>query len=383
MAFRMALRLLFLGCNRTGNRDSMKKPLRILHLEDDPDFSALVRALLEREAIPAELCVVSMRADFEKALGGGNFDVILADYLLPEYNGIEALRCARTKCPQTPFLLVSGTIGEQAAIESLKSGATDYVLKMLPERLVPAIRRAVQEAEDRTQRRKVETELVRREKYFRTLTENALDIVTALNREGRFLYNSPAIQRVLGYEPSELAGQEACQFVNPEERLRVQKAIEDVLEKPERTLTLEFRFQHRDGSWRHLEAVGRNRLEDPGVGAIVVNSRDITERKRVEHRDAAFSKLGQRLSSATSPEEAAEIIRAVTDDLFPWDTFSLDLYSTEDQRVHPILNVDTNQEGQRFEIPTSSLGREPSGMARRIVERGAEVILREAPLVMP
>src|SRR5438552_2573666 len=87
------------GVKSDGNRDSMKRQLRILHLEDDPDFSALVRALLERETIQADLCVVSTRTDFEKALGGGNFDIILADYLLPEYNGIEALRCARVKCP--------------------------------------------------------------------------------------------------------------------------------------------------------------------------------------------------------------------------------------------------------------------------------------------
>src|SRR6266404_9041632 len=252
MAFRMALRLLFLGCNRTGNRDSMKKPLRILHLEDDPDFSALVRALLEREAIPVELCVVSTRADFEKALSGGNFDVILADYLLPEYNGIEALRCARTKCPQKPFLLVSGTIGDQAAIESLKAGATDYVLKMLPERLIPAIRRAAEEAEEKRQRRRIETELVRREKYFRTLTENALDIVTVLSKEGAFLYNSPSVQRVLGHDPKNLNGKIAFDFVHPDDVAHVREGFETGLQHPERTITLEFRFHHEDGTWRYL-----------------------------------------------------------------------------------------------------------------------------------
>src|SRR5258705_11817726 len=186
----------------------MNKSLRILHLEDDPDFSALVRALLEKEAIQVELALVSTRGEFETAVTRQDFDVILADYLLPDYNGIEALRCARQQCPQIPFLLVSGTIGEQAAIESLKSGATDYVLKILPERLVPAIRRAAEEAKERAQLRKVETELIRREKNFRTLTENALDVVTVINREGRFLYNSPSVKRVLGYEPADVAGKE-------------------------------------------------------------------------------------------------------------------------------------------------------------------------------
>src|SRR5437764_14984752 len=109
----------------------MNKSLRILHLEDDPDFSDLVRILLQEESIDAELAVVSTRADFESAVARDNFDIILADYLLPDYNGLEALRCVRKKCPQIPFLLISGSIGEQAAIVTLKSVATDYVLKIL------------------------------------------------------------------------------------------------------------------------------------------------------------------------------------------------------------------------------------------------------------
>src|SRR5437660_196112 len=114
---------------------SKNKPLRILHLEDEPDFSDLVRSLLEKEGLDAELTLVATREEFKKALAKGEFDLILADYLLPSYDGLEALNAAQEICPQKPFLIVSGTIGDQAAIESLKAGATDYVLKMLPERL--------------------------------------------------------------------------------------------------------------------------------------------------------------------------------------------------------------------------------------------------------
>jgi len=135
----------------------MNKRLRILHLEDDPDYCDLVGSLLEAEGIQAEIVHVTTRADFEAALALEQFDLILADYLLPGYTGKQALQSAREQAPQTPFLIVSGTIGEQAAIESLKSGATDYVLKQLSERLVPAIRRAAQEAEERRLRRRVET----------------------------------------------------------------------------------------------------------------------------------------------------------------------------------------------------------------------------------
>jgi PAS domain S-box-containing protein len=110
---------------------------------------------------------------------------------------------------------------------------------------------------------------------------------------------------------------------------------------------------------------------------------DITERKRIEHRGAALSKLGQSLSSATSPTEAARIIRAVADDLFDWDAFTLDLLSAEMNRIHPILNEDTGPEGHRFDIPQPGEDQELSGRARRIIEQGAELILREEPVTMP
>src|ERR1043166_7575980 len=114
----------------------MKKALRILHLEDEPDYSDLVRSLLETHGLQTEIVLASNRADFEAALLVQPYDLILADYRLPAYDGLRALEYAREKAPETPFLLVSGTIGEQAAIESLKAGATDYVLKHWPERLV-------------------------------------------------------------------------------------------------------------------------------------------------------------------------------------------------------------------------------------------------------
>jgi len=490
----------------------MNGRLRLLHLEDDPDYCDLVQSLLAKEGYQVESVLADDRAGFESALAPEKFDLILADYLLPTYNGLEALRVARAKCPETPFLLVSGTIGEQAAIESLKCGATDYVLKHGPDRLVPAVRRAIEEAEERKRRRRVEAELVRREKHFRALTENALDILSILDLQGVFTYNSPSAKRVLGYEPKELAGQSAFALVHSEDLPRVLQAFDYGLRNPDRTVTLDFRFQHRDGSWRNLEVVGQSRLGDPDIAGVVLNSRDITkrtqaeaelreseqryrlifdgnptpmlvfdhetltflevneaavqhyghsreeflkmtladirppedvpamieyvhkfvagcahgevgfagvwqhcrkdgslmdveikwcpisfggakaslaminditERKRIEHRGAALSKLGQSLSSATSPTEAARIIRAVADDLFDWDAFTLDLLSAEMNRIHPILNEDTGPEGHRFDIPQPGEDQELSGRARRIIEQGAELILREEPVTMP
>ena len=260
----------------------MKKTLRILHLEDEPDYSDLVRSLLETHGLQPQLVLASNRADFEAALSDQSYDLILADYRLPAFDGLQALKYVRERTPETPFLLVSGTIGEQAAIESLKAGATDYVLKHWPERLVPAILRAVQESHERQQRVRAETELMRHEKYFRALTENSLDVLTILSREAVFLYNTPSVKRLLGYEPNALIGKSAFDLVHLDDLTTVVRAFNTALHQPERSVVLDFRFQHQDGSWRHLETVGQSRLSDPDIAGVVVNVRDITDRKRAE-----------------------------------------------------------------------------------------------------
>jgi PAS domain S-box-containing protein len=285
--------------------------LRILHLEDDPDFSELVRSLLEKEGISAELVLVSSQGQYERVLRTEQFDIVLADYLLPGYTGLEALQFFRQKCRETPFLLVSGTIGEQAAIDSLRAGATDYVLKQWPERLVPALRRAVQEAAERKQRRQAETELLRREKYFRALTENTLDTLTILSPEGVYLYNNRSLKRVLGYDPLEVAGHNAFALVHPEDLEKAKTALSEAIEHPEQTVQLEMRVRHKDGSWRYLEAVGQSHLDDPEIGGVVINSRDITDRKAAE---AGVRSLESQLRQSQKMEAIGQLAGGVAHD---------------------------------------------------------------------
>jgi formate hydrogenlyase transcriptional activator len=137
----------------------MKSPLRILHLEDDPNDAELAQAMLAKEGIDCELVRVEARADFVEALEEREFDLILADYSLPSFDGLTALAIAKEQCPDVPFILVSGQVGEELAIDSLKAGATDYVLKQRMSRLVPAVRRALGEAEEHLQRQRAEEEL--------------------------------------------------------------------------------------------------------------------------------------------------------------------------------------------------------------------------------
>src|SRR5580658_1815789 len=121
----------------------MDPKLRILHLEDNPADAMLVRDMLEQDGLPAELHHVANKAEFKLALSEKSWSLIISDYRLPGFTGLEALKLVRERDVLVPFILMSGTIGEQAAIESLKSGATDYVLKQNRDRLPSAVRRAL------------------------------------------------------------------------------------------------------------------------------------------------------------------------------------------------------------------------------------------------
>jgi PAS domain S-box-containing protein len=260
----------------------MSERLHILHLEDEPDFAELVRSLLSHDGLEAEVTRVCTRHDFEEALARGGIDLIISDYHLPNFNGLEALALAKKAAPHTPFILVSGTIGELAAIESLKGGATDYVLKQNLERLPAAIRRAIKESSERAKLLEAELELSRRAKYFRTLTENSLDVLCIISREGRFVYISPSVQNVLGYAPEELNGEDMFERVHQEDVYRAREALQMALAHPERNIKVQYRFKTKDGEWRRLELVEKNCLDDPQINGIVASCRDISDRWRAE-----------------------------------------------------------------------------------------------------
>jgi signal transduction histidine kinase len=144
----------------------MKSPLRVLHLEDDPNDAALVHSTLQAEGVLCATTRVQNRDDFVAALERGGLDLILSDLSLPAFDGLSALEIARARQPDLPVIFVSGTMGEERAIDSLKSGATDYVLKTRLSRLVPAVRRAIKEVEDRTERRRLEAQFIKAQKLL-------------------------------------------------------------------------------------------------------------------------------------------------------------------------------------------------------------------------
>jgi PAS domain S-box-containing protein len=225
---------------------------------------------------------VQTRTDFVAALEKGCFELILSDYTLSSFNGLSALEIAQEICPQVPFILVSSALGEERAIEALKEGATDYVLKHRLERLVPAVRRAVHEAEERSERRHVEKALRESEERFRALVQNASDIVMILEADSTIRYESPAVERILGFRLKERIGTNIFDYLHPDDLGPVKSRFAELLKKPEDRVSTEYRTRDKEGSWRHFEAIATNLLHDSAIQGIVVNSRDNTDRKWAE-----------------------------------------------------------------------------------------------------
>jgi PAS domain S-box-containing protein len=145
-------------------------------------------------------------------------------------------------------------------------------------------------AQDITEYKEAEEALQRSERYFRSLIENSSDIITILDDDGTIRYQSSSIERILGYNPGELIGRNALGFVHPEDEPRIREVRDRLIEIPGQTLATEFRYKGKDGAWHALEATATNLLPDPVVAGLVINARDITERKRAEEASLVFAR---------------------------------------------------------------------------------------------
>ncbi|MGI0485227.1 ATP-binding protein [Pantanalinema rosaneae CENA516] len=260
----------------------MSAPLRVLVVEDSEDDAFLIIRTLQKAGYIITHQRVETATSMATALAEHSWDVVIADYSLPNFSAMAALTLLQHHQLDLPFIIVSGSIGEETAVNIMKAGAHDYVMKENFTRLVPVVERELREAQERQQRRRAEQLIRENEERFRALIENALDMITVLNRAGVISYSSPSTRRVLGYAPEALMHQTLFTYVHPDDLTCVRNAIEQSLHHPHINLLIEFRVQHQSGEWRILEAIGKRLPESFGTDKIVLNSRDITERKQAE-----------------------------------------------------------------------------------------------------
>ncbi|SAK64233.1 chemotaxis protein [Caballeronia temeraria] len=195
------------------------QPLHLLLVEDNALDAELTIAQLERADYAVDASIVYDSANFIAELEKRRFDVILADFVMPTFSGIEALTIASERSPDTPFIFVSGLLGEEHAVDMLKRGATDYVLKQRLQRLPAVVRRAMRESAERAQRIAVERALRETETHFRLLIDALKDYaVITLDPEGRIRTWNAASERILGFPAQDVLGQSANIFYAQEDR---------------------------------------------------------------------------------------------------------------------------------------------------------------------
>jgi two-component system cell cycle sensor histidine kinase/response regulator CckA len=256
--------------------------VRVLMVEDVADDAALVERELRRAGITGATRRVDSERGYREALQTFAPDIILTDHSLPTFGAADALRIALLEAPDTPVIVVTGSLDEETAAEYIKAGAADYVVKHHLERVGPAVVRALDLRRARTEQARAEEARRQGEERFRALIEHGADAVALVAPDGTLLFASHSIERLLGFAPAELVGHPGFERVHPDDMPRLHAALRDIIASPGTPASLELRWRHKDGSWRHIDAVAVDRLAEPAVGAIVVNFRDVSERRKAE-----------------------------------------------------------------------------------------------------
>jgi len=207
----------------------MGKTIRLLIIEDVEDDVLLLLREIRKGGFEPVFKRVDSEKDLVEALTGETWDIVISDYAMPGFTGIDALRIVKRHDPDIPFILHSGAIGEDVAVTAMKEGAGDYLMKDNLKRLIPAIERGLQDAETRKARKEAVKALEESENKYRLLVEDLNDVIYRTDQSGIINYISPVIQSLAGYDQSELIGRSFTKIIYKEDLDFLQKRFEELL----------------------------------------------------------------------------------------------------------------------------------------------------------
>jgi PAS domain S-box-containing protein len=282
--------------------------IRVLQVEDNPADTLLLRVALDADPVNRfAVTHVAYLRDALAALPRTAFDVVLLDLGLPDSQGLAAFEQMYRQAPDLPIIVFSGNVDEAAAIAAVRSGAQDYLIKgpTAWELAGRAIRYAVE-------RQQLGLQLRASEARFRALIEHSTDGIVVLAANGTLLYESPSAERITGYAAAERIGKRDLDTIHPEDRPALRAAFADLIGKPGGSVYLTYRALRKDGSLWWVEATATNMLDEPGIHGIVINFRDITDRKQKED---ALRESEARFATAfhTSPVSQSIIAQATNE----------------------------------------------------------------------
>lgn len=268
----------------------MNKVVNILFIEDlEEDYILMLRHLSKSKLEFTNIRVDNI-IDLERELKSQSFDIFILDYDIPGHTIDQFLKALTGHNAEIPIVVVSGTMMEDQVATALQYGARDYVMKDNLRRLSNTIIKEVAGYRDRikfnqslAEKQQIEGALQSSEKKFQMLVENSSDIFTMIDEKGTVIYVSPTIEQILGYTQEENTGKNIFEFIHPDDANYVTDVFNRNLHVTGISPTVKYRYKHKDGSYRQLESKANNLINDPDINAIIVNSRDITERLEAEN----------------------------------------------------------------------------------------------------
>ncbi|HJR79130.1 MAG TPA: PAS domain S-box protein [Anaerolineales bacterium] len=318
----------------------MSDPVRILIVEDTEADADLARREIRKMIKDCEFQCVDTREDYLEALEAFRPDLILSDYHLPHFDGMTALRLASERSPFTPLIIWTGSLSEDIAVDCMKAGANNYVIKENIVRLGPAVIHALEERRLLLEHKQAEEALEKSEKRFRALIENGLDSISLLAPDGALLWESPAVFRILDYAPDQFLGQDIFKLIHPDDLDWTRNLFAKIVQEPGSRQRGIFRLRHSSGVWRWVEAVVTNMIEEPSVQAIVVNYRDISERKQAEMERQALLEMMQGLANTNDLQEFLKLIHLSIGKVIYAENFFVVLYDENSGLFEEIYSVD-------------------------------------------
>jgi PAS domain S-box-containing protein len=252
-----------------------KKPMKVMLVDDDPDLREALSDILKIkgfESVPADTGAAAL-ARIEQQ----DIDVALIDLKLEDISGLEVLRGIKERSPDTECILLTGYASQATAIEAINLGAYAYFQKPYDvEQLLVVIRRAAE-------KREAEEALKKSESRFRALIENSAEMILVINETGAIQFASPSVEPIMGYKSEDAIGRNFLEWVHPEDLPLAMEALDSRSKIPGTAPnSMIVRGRHIDGIWRFMEVLGTNLLADDAIRGIVLNVRDVTERKRAE-----------------------------------------------------------------------------------------------------
>ena len=269
-----------------------------------------------------------------------------------------------------PFIVVSGTIGEETAVALMKAGAHDYLMKDKLARLAPAVKRELAEAQSRRERQ-------RAEKRFQSLIEHAPDGIVLVTVDGKFKYISPSARRLFGYGPDEVITSGPLESTHPDDLPAVLTALNNLIQDPAQAPTLQYRFQHKAGSWRWIESTFSNLLAEPGVEAIVINFHDITERKQAERNLELLAQAGRELGMALNLRSIYTTLHRLVQRAMPCDFLFVSSFGAADQLIRCAYGSGPQGEFDVLAFPLIPLEAEGRGTQSLVIRSGEPLLLND------